>query len=114
MFAEELISSQIQSVAPEQTVQLALNKLNEFKLKHIAVVNNGIFFGLLTEEDLLGATDYAASVIDAASVLINAFVFSSAHTYDVIRLMSQMKLTAVPVLNQQKKYLWCNFNQQRY
>ena len=32
-------------------------------------------------------------------------MLNSAHTYDVIRLMSQMKLTAVPVLDQQRKYL---------
>lgn len=108
MFAEELISNQIPSVAPEQSVQLALDRLNEFKLKHIAVVDDGVFFGLVTEEDLLEVADHASSIIDSSSTLstlMNVFVFHSAHTYDVIRLMSQMKLTAVPVLDQQKKYL---------
>ncbi|MET4083573.1 acetoin utilization protein AcuB [Pedobacter sp. UYP30] len=105
MFAEELISNQIPSLKPEQTVQVALDRLNEFKLKHLAVVNKGVFLGLLMEEDLLEVADHSVKVVDIPSTLINAFVLSAAHTYDVIRLMSQMKLTAVPVLDQQKKYL---------
>lgn len=105
MFAEELISNQIPSLRPEQSVQIALDRLSEFKLKHIALVDDGVFLGLLMEEDLLEVADHSVKVIDIPSTLLNAFVLTSAHTYDVIRLMSQMKLTAVPVLDEQKQYL---------
>ena len=105
MFAEELISNLIPSVLPKQAAQLALERLNEFKLKHIAVVEERVFYGLVSEEDLLEVADQSVEVIVTGSTLINAYVLNSAHTFDVIRLMSQMKLTAVPVLDQQKQYL---------
>ena len=105
MFAEELISNLIPSILPKQAVQVALERLSEFKLKHLAVVEQGVFYGLVTEEDLLEVSDLSMEVIATGSTLINAYVLNAAHTFDVIRLMSQMKLTAVPVLDQQKQYL---------
>jgi len=59
---------------------------------------------LLAEDDLLEIRDHKTLIKDIPLNLLNAFVFSNAHTYDVIRLINQLKLTAVPVLDQQKNY----------
>lgn len=105
MFAEELISYQIPALKLEQTVQIALDKLSEFKLKHIPIVNENVFLGLLAEEDLLELPNSSAKLSDISTTLLRASILASAHIYDVIRLMSELSLTEVPVLDANNKYL---------
>ncbi|PWS26736.1 CBS domain-containing protein [Pedobacter yonginense] len=105
MFAEEIISNAISPLKPDDTVQKALDRMNEFKLKHMPVVNEGAFLGLLAEDDLLNLRDHDTLIKDIAVNLLNVFILKDAHTYDVIRLLSQLKLTAVAVLDAQKNYL---------
>lgn len=105
MFAAEIISDAIPSLRTVDTVQKALDRMNDFKLKHLPLVNEGIFVGLVSEDDLLNIADHNLYLTDQSVNLLTVFVANDAHTYDVIRLMSQLKLTAVPVLDQQKNYL---------
>jgi len=105
MFAEEIISNVIPSLKTKDTVQKALDRMNEFKLKHMPVVNDLQFLGMLAEDDLLNTPNHQALIKDISANLLNVFVFNNVHTYDVIRLLSELKLTAVPVLDQQKNYL---------
>ena len=37
--------------------------------------------------------------------MLNTFTFENAHVYEVIRLFSELQLSVVPVLDQQKNYL---------
>jgi acetoin utilization protein AcuB len=105
MFAAEIISDAIPSLRTDDTVQKALDRMNDFKLKHLPVVNEVTLLGLVSEDDLLNIADHDTLLSDAAVNMLNVFIPNNAHTYDVIRLLSQLKLTAVPVLDQQKNYL---------
>ncbi|QPH39242.1 CBS domain-containing protein [Pedobacter endophyticus] len=105
MFAEEIISNVIPSLKTNDTVQKALDRLNEFKLKHLPVVNGAVLVGIVSEDDLLNIIDHNTTLGNAALNLLQAFVLNDAHTYDAIRLLSQLSLTALPVLDQQKNYL---------
>lgn len=105
MFAAEIISDAIPSLRADDTVQKALDRMNDFKLKHLPVVNEVTLLGLVSEDDLLNIDNHDTLLNDSAVNILNVFVLSNVHTYDVIRLLSQLKLTAVPVLDQQKNYL---------
>lgn len=105
MFAAEIISDAIPSLRTDDTVQKALDRMNDFKLKHLPVVNEVTLLGLVSEDDLLNIDNHDTLLSDSAVNILNVFVLSNVHTYDVIRLLSQLKLTAVPVLDQQKNYL---------
>lgn len=105
MFAAEIISDAIPSLRAGDTVQKALDRMNDFKLKHLPVVNEVTLLGLVSEDDLLNIDNHDILLSDSAVNILNVFVLSNVHTYDVIRLLSQLKLTAVPVLDQQKNYV---------
>ena len=105
MFAEEIISNAIPPLKTEDTVQKALDRMNEFKLKHMPVVIDNQFLGLLAEDDLLEVRNTKALIKDSSFSFLNAFVFTNAHTYDVIKLLSTLKLTVIPVLDPQKNYV---------
>ncbi|MGO4877719.1 CBS domain-containing protein [Pedobacter psychrotolerans] len=105
MFAEEIISNDIPTLNIDDSVQKALDRLNDFKLKHLPVVHDGVLVGLVSEDDLLNIHDHDTSLNDASVHLLSIFVLSDTHTYDVIRLLSQLHISAVPVVDQQKNYL---------
>ena len=85
MFAAEIISNAIPSLRTDDTVQNALDRMNEFKLKHLPVVNEVAFLGLVSEDDLQSIHNHDILLSDPAVNMLNAFTLSDAHTYDVIR-----------------------------
>ncbi|WP_443946215.1 CBS domain-containing protein [Pedobacter sp. AW1-32] len=105
MFAQEIISYGITELKPDDTVQKALDRLNEYKLKHMPVVSDAALLGMVNEDELLNIRDHNVLIKNIASGLLNVFILSDAHTYDVIKIMDHLKLTALPVLDQNRKYL---------
>jgi acetoin utilization protein AcuB len=77
----------------------------EFKVSHLPIVNDELFVGLVSEDDLIEHTDYQQPVGDLFLSLVNPYVVESQHIYDVIRLFYEQQLTVVPVLDIRKNYL---------
>ncbi|WP_443939924.1 CBS domain-containing protein [Pedobacter sp. MW01-1-1] len=105
MFAAEIISTAIPTLKTSDTVQKALNWMNEFKLKHLPVLSQGSFLGLVPEDDLLSVADPNTLLKDLSLNLLHVFIVSDAHSYDVIRVVNKLKLTCIAVLDQNKTYL---------
>lgn len=105
MIAEELISNVIPPLKTSDTVQNALERMSEFKLYHLPIVNEAQFLGLVSEEELIEVRDQQLPIGSLSLTLLNPFVFKDAHIYDVIRLFNQLQLSLVPVLDVNKNYL---------
>lgn len=105
MFASELISHTILPVRTADSVQTALDRMAEFKLYHLPVVNESQFLGLIAEEDLLEVRDTHEALGNVSLPMINPFVYQDVHVYDVIRIFDQLQLSIVPVLDYSKNYL---------
>lgn len=105
MIAAELISNIISPLKTSDNVQKALERMSEFKLYHLPIVNEKQFLGLVSEEELIEVRDLSAPIGSLSLSIINPFVFEDAHIYDVIRLFNQLHLSIVPVLDLKKNYL---------
>jgi acetoin utilization protein AcuB len=105
MLAAELISNSIVPLKTSDTVQLALDRMIEFKIYHYPVVNELQFLGLISEEDLLEERDHNATIGSLSIGYFNPFVLQDAHMYDVVRLFDESDLSIVPVLDYNKNYL---------
>jgi acetoin utilization protein AcuB len=105
MLASELISNSITPLKTSDTVQMALDRMTEFKTYHLPIVNESQFLGLLAEEELIEVRDHDAAIGSLSLTILNPFVFQDAHVYDVIRLFDQLDLSVVPVLDYKKNYL---------
>ena len=105
MFASELISNVIPPLRTSDTVQKSLERMTEFKIFHLPIVNENQFLGLLAEEDLIEIKDSEQAIGALSLPLLNPFVYDDAHVYDIIRLFNQLSLSIVPVLDHKKNYL---------
>lgn len=105
MYASALISNSIPPLRTTDTVQLALERLSDFKLYHLPLVKDNQFLGLISEEELIELRDPEQTLEKASLTRLNCFVYPDSHVYDVIRLFNQLKLSVLPVLDVKKNYL---------
>jgi len=81
-----------------------MERMQEFRIRHLPIVNEEQFLGLVSDSDLIGETDYQVSIGSLALSLVNPYVLEDQHIYDVIRLFSEQQLSIVPVLDAKKNY----------
>jgi CBS domain-containing protein len=104
MFANQLISNIIIPLKTSDSVQRALNLMNDFKVSHLPIVNNTEFLGLISDDDIIELNEPDEPIGNHRLSLINPYVYENQHIYDVMRIMSEQKLTIVPVLDFKKNY----------
>ncbi|HEY1009490.1 MAG: CBS domain-containing protein [Daejeonella sp.] len=104
MYAHELISDAIPPVRTSDTIQKVMERMTEFRVNHLPIVNDKQFLGLVSDEDLIEVPDSSFPIGGLSLSLHNPFVFEEQHIYDVIRLFYEQKLSIVPVLDINKNY----------
>jgi acetoin utilization protein AcuB len=105
MLAIELISDSIPPVHTSDPIQKVMERMQEFRIRHLPIVNEQQFLGLISDSDLIEENDYQASIGSLALSLVNPYVLEDQHIYDVIRLFYEQQLSIVPVLDAKKNYL---------
>jgi len=105
MLAIELIANTIPPVHTSDSIRTVLARMVEFRVRHLPIVNEEQFLGLLSESDMVAEADILTPVGALALSLVNPYVLDDQHIYDVIRLFSEAQVTVVPVLNASQKYL---------
>lgn len=105
MLAKELISEAIPPLRLVDNVQMVLDRMDEFRVSHLPVVNDGILLGMISDDDLIEVSDYSLS-LDEASVNYNkVFLTQHQHIYEILNVFNVSKLTVLPVLDDNKAYL---------
>jgi acetoin utilization protein AcuB len=104
MLATELAADILPPVSTADSLQKAIDRMLEFRIRHLPVVNDQQFIGLLAEADIT-EPDHSMPVGALAQLIVNAFVLEDQHVYDVIRMFYEHNLTVVPVLDAAKNYI---------
>lgn len=105
MYARELISEDIPPLKTSDTGERALAWMDEFRVSHLPIVNNVDFLGLISESDILDFNSASEPIGGHTLNLSRPYVFDYQHTYDVLKVMSSLKLSVIPVLNEHDQYL---------
>lgn len=106
MLALELISNTILPLNPNHTVQRATQIMASFKVSHLPIINDSAeFIGLIAEDDLKEITVPQTLVSTVSLSNFNSFVYQQQHVYDAIRTVFEQKLTLLPVLDNNHKYI---------
>jgi CBS domain-containing protein len=105
MHASEIISDAIQPLKPRDTVARALDLLDEFKLTQLPVVQGDRLVGIVKDPALMDNSDPEATVGKLMDAVEIPYVRDRQHIYDVLKLMVQRGLSAVPVLDMGGRYL---------
>jgi CBS domain-containing protein len=107
MLAKDLISDIVPIIKTSETGIKALNWMEVFRISHLPVVNNEDFLGLISDTDIYDFNDAEQAIGSHPLSLIRPYVFDNQHIYELIDLAAKLKLTVIPVLNQNKQYIGC-------
>lgn len=105
MLAKNLISDVVPALKTSDTGVQALNWMEIFRVKHLPIVNHQQFLGLIADQDIFDLNDPEEAIGNHNLSLQKSFVGQNQHIYEVIELLSRLKLSLVPVLNEDKHFL---------
>ena len=105
MLAKELISEIVPSLKTSDTGQKALTWMEVFRVSHLPIVNNREFLGLISDTDIYDLNMAEEAIGNHKLSLFSPYVYEDQHIYEVIELISRLKLTVVPVLDRENNYL---------
>ena len=104
MIASTLVSNEIIPLRTSDTGNEALSIMNEFGVRHLPIVNDKQLLGLISEDDILDF-DVEEAVGSYRLSTYRPYVHASDHLYEVIKVLSQQKLTLMPVVNDEEEYI---------
>ncbi len=104
MQAKDIISEIIPSLKTSDTGQTALNWMEIFRISHLPIVNNQDFLGLISDADIYDMNQPEEAIGNHRLTLFKPYVHGEQHLFDVIGLASKLKLTVIPVLDENDHY----------
>lgn len=105
MFIGQYISTEYHEVLPSDTIDFTLQKMSEYYLHQLAVVKDRVFYGIVTEEELLDQMDSSLPLDNVPMLYKPIFLFDYQHIYDALHNMAAYGYCFLPILNKNHEYL---------
>ena len=104
MLAKDLISETVPPLRTSDTGVKALSWMEIFRISHLPIVNNKAFLGLISDKDIYDLNMADEPIGNHDLSLFSPYVFLHQHIYEVIALVANLKLSVVPVLDENNNY----------
>lgn len=105
MLALELISEYIVPLKTSDTALTALSLMEEFKVKNLPIVNEQLFLGLISEDDIYAYNQFEEAVGAHPLEKPLIAILKNQHIYEVLTSFQENKLSLLPVIDSENKYL---------
>ena len=105
MIAKDLISDVVPVLRETDTGLQALNWMEIFRVSHLPIVKGNEFLGLISDNDIYDLNQAEDPIGKQKLSLFSPYVMENDHIYEVIEIISRLKLTVIPVLEDEKTYL---------
>ncbi len=103
MLTKEFIIKQFPVLKPTDTGSFALTLMEEYKLRHLPVVEDGKYVSLFSEKDIFSMKNIHEQV--RGITVFAPYVIEETHILESLRIMNNDKLTLLPVLDQDALFL---------
>ena len=105
MNLQQLISPAVPVLSPDDTGTHALEQMGKSNFTELPVVSEDNYIALIQENDLLdwGAPDSKLSTADFLNY--KPAISSSSHPFEALRILHQMNLDILPVIDHELKYI---------
>lgn len=104
LLAKDLISEGIPSLRLNDTGQKALNWMEIFRISHLSVVDDREYVGLISDQAIYDLNLADQLMDDCREYLVQPKIEIDQHIYEVVSLISEWKITVVPVLDLHHQY----------
>ncbi len=104
MLAKDIVSDYIPPLKVTENGLIALNWMDEFKVSHLPIVDGTEYLGLVSETEIYDAQLADEPFTKCKLSLIRPYVLENQHVYEVIKMISNINLTVLPVLDEELQY----------
>ncbi len=105
MIVKEVISADIPPLRTSDSVTFALSVMEENRVQHLPVVNDRELLGVVAEFDLVNHPEQDDPLGNVRLSLPNAFIGEYQHIFDAMKMITGMKLSLLPVVDQRNCYI---------
>jgi CBS domain-containing protein len=105
MIAQNIVSDEIPPLKTSDTGLKAIVWMEEFRVNHLPIVNNLEYLGLISEEDVYNLNSPESPIGNHELSILKPSVKFYQHIFDVLKIMTELNLTLIPVLNDRGEYL---------
>jgi acetoin utilization protein AcuB len=105
MIAQELITDTVPPILANESCEKALIWMDEFKVAHLPVVDGTSYLGLVSDDMILDNNESDVAVSSLNLISNRPFAYAHQHIYEVMKLMSDLNISVVPVLDHNEQYL---------
>ena len=105
MKANELISSSIIHLHPDDSGDRAIEMMEEMKVYHLPVVRNNFYLGILSESEILSWDNPSEFIHEHLDELSSPSILENQHLFDIIEIVEKNSISIIPVLDEKNLYL---------
>ena len=105
MLTIDYLNNDVKALTLGNTIADAKALFNDLIFTHIPVVENGVFYGLIAESDLLGYEDLSKTMKDIRYGLQVFFAQDDVVWLDLLKVFSLNEANIIPVLNKKNEYI---------
>ena len=102
MLVKDFITKEFPVLKSFDTGEYALALMDDFKLKHLPLLNENVYRCLVSEKDLLAMPDPTATIGDP--VLFSPSVREDTHIHEALALAARYQLSLLPVVSAEGEY----------
>jgi predicted transcriptional regulator len=104
MIAQDLLNYMIPALKPTDTVDKALNWMEDFKVGVLPLVEGGVFLGYIEQDTLLSDFGNHADVSSLPLSRNEFHIFEQSHYSEVVKLLCQEESSLIAVVDEAKNY----------
>ncbi|MDP4933279.1 MAG: hypothetical protein NWR30_01080 [Salibacteraceae bacterium] len=93
MLAEKLIVQELPSLKPSDNGDTALRWMDDYKVTNLCVVNEGVFLGTISEDNVLNMNDVGEAISTVKETFNHSFVRKDQHVFEAVKVINEDHLT---------------------
>lgn len=105
MIVRELITDIVPPLKVSDTIQLAIDWMEDYKINHLPVLDGNNYLGIISENILLNAENPEEKISTLLQSFTRPVIKRDQHAYDAIKLISQMGLSLLPVVDDNEVFV---------
>ena len=105
MLAKDFITKDIPVLKSFDTIEYALTLMDDFKLKHLPIVQDSVYQGIISERELLAAPNPSSAI--GSPVLFCPCISENGHLHEALASLTRYRITLLPVVTTDGKYFGC-------
>jgi acetoin utilization protein AcuB len=99
MTSKELITEEVPPLKITDSGSKALRWMDEFKVSHLPVIKGKTFVGIISDTDIFDLNTPDEEISKLRIPLVRPFITEEQHAFDVLKIMWELNLTAVAIVD---------------